>query len=239
MCIRDRYMTDLSQSDDGDGHIIGRFVYDHLFNIVLMILLLNILFGIIIDTFAQLRDENEQRKGDMVNSCTVCSISRSTFDRQTTLGHTFHIKGEHNMWDYCCLTWHLRTKTQTEFTGVESYLAKCIQSGDLRFFPVLRAMTLGGKLWQDEGTGDQNNFAQQRRDHDDIVQSEIQSLKESVAMTNKKLVQLLHGMNPSSNSQTVRRRDSVDSFISQPQQQPRPSNLDGASPDLGTQIDVN
>eukprot|EP00656_Telonema_subtile_P003821 TRINITY_DN11731_c0_g1_i2.p1 TRINITY_DN11731_c0_g1~~TRINITY_DN11731_c0_g1_i2.p1 ORF type:complete len:425 (-),score=119.83 TRINITY_DN11731_c0_g1_i2:42-1316(-) len=141
------YLTDLSL-DSGSTHILGRFIFDHLFNILLMILLLNILFGIIIDTFALLRDENEQRKRDMLHSCTICSISKSTFDRQTPLGHTYHIKGEHNMWHYCCLFWHLKSKTDTEYTGIESYLAESTGMGDLRCFPVHRAMSLGGgQVW--------------------------------------------------------------------------------------------
>ena len=34
-------------------------LYDHLYNIVLMILLLNIVFGVVLDTFAEMRNDKD------------------------------------------------------------------------------------------------------------------------------------------------------------------------------------
>lgn len=124
------------------GHSVGRLAFDHLFNILLMILLLNILFGVIIDTFAELRTENEARREDMTNFCSICSQGRSYFDRQTTGGYEHHIKHEHNMFKYMFLIIYLRKKCPTEYTGIESYLAACCKRDDTSWFPVNRSIAL-------------------------------------------------------------------------------------------------
>ena len=43
--------------EDKDGWIVLRFFYDNIFNILLIIVMLNIVAGIIIDTFGSLREE--------------------------------------------------------------------------------------------------------------------------------------------------------------------------------------
>jgi hypothetical protein len=40
--------------------------------------MLNILLGIIIDTFAQLRDQKSEMDYDMRNICYICNIDRAT-----------------------------------------------------------------------------------------------------------------------------------------------------------------
>jgi len=46
--------------EDHDDVDIFRFAYDNLYNIFAMLFLLNIFAGIIIDTFAQLREDDKK-----------------------------------------------------------------------------------------------------------------------------------------------------------------------------------
>ena len=55
-----------------------KFVFDCTFHIVVIIIMINILFGIIIDTFAQLRDEKQTKDDDKRNVCYICNIDRNT-----------------------------------------------------------------------------------------------------------------------------------------------------------------
>ena len=54
---------------------------DLLFYVLVIIILLNIIFGIIIDMFADLRGQNEFKLSDMLNRCFICNIDGYTFDR--------------------------------------------------------------------------------------------------------------------------------------------------------------
>jgi hypothetical protein len=48
------------------------------FMVICIIIMFNILFGIVIDTFAALRDEKSFKDMDMNNICFICAIDRST-----------------------------------------------------------------------------------------------------------------------------------------------------------------
>ena len=54
-----------------------KLAFDSSFHIFIIVILLNIFFGIIIDTFAQLRDQKKRIDFDMRNKCYICNIDRN------------------------------------------------------------------------------------------------------------------------------------------------------------------
>ena len=47
-------------------------IYDLLFFFIVIIIVLNLIFGVIIDTFADLRSEKQQKDEILRNSCFIC-----------------------------------------------------------------------------------------------------------------------------------------------------------------------
>jgi hypothetical protein len=131
----------------------ARVVYDLLYFFVIIIIVLNLIFGVIIDTFADLRSEKTMKEEILKNSCFICGLGRKEFDNKEV---TFedHIKQEHNMWNYLSFIVLLKVKDSTEFTGPESYVNQMIQSGDLEWFPHLRSMSLS----EEDGEIEQNDL---------------------------------------------------------------------------------
>merc|ERR1712178_152700 len=93
----------------------------------------------IIDTFAAMREMTESKLEDMKTTCFICNIDRYTFDRGGT-PFDIHIKKEHNMWKYLFYLVYLKTKDETEFSGLESYVAEMIEAEDMAFYPSNKAM---------------------------------------------------------------------------------------------------
>ncbi|KAL4715953.1 hypothetical protein ACJJTC_013253, partial [Scirpophaga incertulas] len=122
---------------------VARVVYDLLFFFVVIIIVLNLIFGVIIDTFADLRSEKQQKELILKNTCFICGLNRSAFDNKT-VSFEEHIKSEHNMWHYLYFMVLVRVKDPTEFTGPESYVHSMIKSNNLDWFPRLRALSLMG-----------------------------------------------------------------------------------------------
>ncbi|XP_037294714.1 inositol 1,4,5-trisphosphate receptor isoform X4 [Manduca sexta] len=122
---------------------VARVVYDLLFFFVVIIIVLNLIFGVIIDTFADLRSEKQQKELILKNTCFICGLNRSAFDNKT-VSFEEHIKSEHNMWHYLYFMVLVRVKDPTEFTGPESYVHSMIKSNNLEWFPRLRALSLMG-----------------------------------------------------------------------------------------------
>ena len=46
------------------------------FFVVVIIVMLNIIFGVIIDAFAELRDADKARKQDIESRCLVCGLEK-------------------------------------------------------------------------------------------------------------------------------------------------------------------
>ncbi len=61
-----------------------RFVFDVGFYIIMVLVLLNIIFGIIIDTFGALRDETQTRQDHLNNYCFICNLSNGVIDHAAT-----------------------------------------------------------------------------------------------------------------------------------------------------------
>lgn len=56
-----------------------RILYDMSFFIVLIIIVLNLVFGVIIDTFGDLRAERNEKDDILRNTCFICGLERGRF----------------------------------------------------------------------------------------------------------------------------------------------------------------
>jgi inositol 1,4,5-triphosphate receptor type 1 len=102
-----------------------------MFFFVVIIIVLNLIFGVIIDTFADLRSEKQQKEEILKNTCFICGLDRSAFDNRVT-SFEDHVKKEHNMWHYLYFIVLVRVKDSTEFTGPESYVHAMVKVSPIR-----------------------------------------------------------------------------------------------------------
>uniref|UniRef100_A0A670ZYC8 Inositol 1,4,5-trisphosphate receptor n=1 Tax=Pseudonaja textilis TaxID=8673 RepID=A0A670ZYC8_PSETE len=131
----------------------ARVIYDLLFFFIVIIIVLNLIFGVIIDTFADLRSEKQKKEEILKTTCFICGLERDKFDNKT-VSFEEHIKFEHNMWNYLYFIVLVRVKNKTDYTGPESYVAQMIKNKNLDWFPRMRAMS----LVSNEGEGEQNEI---------------------------------------------------------------------------------
>uniref|UniRef100_A0A8D0EDW9 Inositol 1,4,5-trisphosphate receptor n=1 Tax=Salvator merianae TaxID=96440 RepID=A0A8D0EDW9_SALMN len=131
----------------------ARVIYDLLFFFIVIIIVLNLIFGVIIDTFADLRSEKQKKEEILKTTCFICGLERDKFDNKT-VSFEEHITLEHNMWNYLYFIVLVRVKNKTDYTGPESYVAQMIKNKNLDWFPRMRAMS----LVSNEGEGEQNEI---------------------------------------------------------------------------------
>ncbi|KAI7798187.1 putative inositol 1, partial [Triplophysa rosa] len=148
----------------------ARVVYDLLFYFVVIIIVLNLIFGVIIDTFADLRSEKQKKEEVLKTTCFICCLERDKFDNKT-VSFEEHVKLEHNIWNYLYFIVLVREKNKTDYTGPESYVAHMIKNKNLDWFPRMQAMS----LVVTEGDGEQN---------------EMRNLQECLFTTKKSVEQL-------------------------------------------------
>ncbi|XP_065260183.1 inositol 1,4,5-trisphosphate receptor type 3 [Emys orbicularis] len=164
----------------------ARVIYDLLFFFIVIIIVLNLIFGVIIDTFADLRSEKQKKEEILKTTCFICGLERDKFDNKT-VSFEEHIKYEHNMWNYLYFIVLVRVKNKTDYTGPESYVAQMIKNKNLDWFPRMRAMS----LVSNEGEGEQN---------------EIRSLQDKLNSTMKLVSHLTSQLNELKEQMTEQRK---------------------------------
>ena len=121
----------------------SRFVFDVSFYIVVVVILLGIIFGIILDTFSELRQKRESIERDNTSRCLVCSIPNEEFQAVSgASGFETHIKQDHNIWKYMYFFVYLDTKNPDEYNAVEWKINRLRLQNDPSFFPIHQALVL-------------------------------------------------------------------------------------------------
>ncbi|KAI6214303.1 Inositol 1,4,5-trisphosphate receptor [Aphelenchoides besseyi] len=123
----------LRNVDPQEPYFLWRIMYDLSFYIVLIVIVLNLIFGVIIDTFGDLRTEKNEKEDILKNTCFVCGLERGRFDNKAI---TFeeHNENEHNLWHYLYfIVWLQRP---------ESFVAQCVKERNLDWFPRMQAISL-------------------------------------------------------------------------------------------------
>ncbi|KAK6195687.1 hypothetical protein SNE40_001061 [Patella caerulea] len=119
----------------------GVAAYDVIFFIVVTTIGLNIIFGIIVDTFSELRDSKWQIDNDMKSNCFICSRENYDFERQGN-GFEHHVKKEHNQWAYLFFFIHLEETRPNDYSALELYVNNLRVRESFEFFPMNRALSL-------------------------------------------------------------------------------------------------
>ncbi|KAK7067485.1 Inositol 1,4,5-trisphosphate receptor type 1, partial [Halocaridina rubra] len=176
----------LRAPSNSENLFAARVIYDMLFFFIVIIIVLNLIFGVIIDTFADLRSEKQNSEEILKNSCFICGLKRASFDNKA-VNFEDHIKREHNMWHYLYFYVLVRVKDPTEFTGPESYVYTLVQDKDLNWFPRMRAMSLS--IGETEGEVNEVRCLSSKLDRTqglvDSLLKQLTELKEEMAKQQK------------------------------------------------------
>jgi len=76
----------------------SRAIFDFLFFLIIIIIIMNIVFGIIIDTFSDLRSQRDEKTLNQTTMCFICGIGRDQFDQDGQTDFKSHCSYEHNKW---------------------------------------------------------------------------------------------------------------------------------------------
>eukprot|EP00049_Salpingoeca_infusionum_P016243 m.329746 g.329746 ORF g.329746 m.329746 type:complete len:2649 (+) comp16040_c1_seq2:1183-9129(+) len=136
-------------------------VYELAFWILVSVIMMNLVLGIIVDTFSELRSERAATEEDKKSVCYICGLPRYAFDRVKGFDH--HILKEHNMWAYVYYVAYLESLSRTSRNYHETHLFEMlVVKKDPTPFPTRRCLALSTQFTQDalEVTGkDANGLA--------------------------------------------------------------------------------
>jgi hypothetical protein len=126
-----------------------RWVTDMIFYISVILLLLNMINGVIVSTFSQIREESQEKEEDIMNKCFICNIDRVEFEKRK-IAFTYHLKHEHNTKTYIRFLIYLKLCSEKDLDADQSFIINCIKEREISCFPVLRSSSVGN-LEQEKG----------------------------------------------------------------------------------------
>jgi hypothetical protein len=134
----------LVQLQDNDSHYWYLMIFNILYFALVINILLNIIFGIIIDTFGELRDQNQAQLKDIQENCFICGNQRSLFEIKR-VNWTIHTNIEHNPYAYLAFMIYLRHKKIDDCSGAEKFVKEKIMQNETSFFPLTSLSLASGE----------------------------------------------------------------------------------------------
>ena len=114
--------------DFEDANFLGRMVFDLFFWVLIAVIIMNLVLGIIVDTFSQLRSERERNLDEISNYCFICGLPAFSFHEASGGFHNHH-RREHNMWDYVYY--------RSALAPIPLYWLRCLLQSPYEFAPSL------------------------------------------------------------------------------------------------------
>jgi len=124
----------LSYVREDNPYWIGKIMTDLAFFFFLNMIAMNIVFGIIIDTFGQLRDIESIRVEYLSNYCLVCGVAKTEFEAQG-INFFYHTNIEHNIEDYISYMIRLYINAKNLFYDIDYLIFEYVNKLNISWFP--------------------------------------------------------------------------------------------------------
>ena len=124
----------LSYRSDIKSFVI-RFFFDVSFHIIIILFLINIILGIIVDNFAEFRNNLDELNNDKNNICFICQMSRDDA-RNKNLNFDLHRETVHNLWNYVYFLTYLHINNENNFKKLESEVWNKLINLDTSWIPI-------------------------------------------------------------------------------------------------------
>ena len=108
-------------------HYLRRLIMDDFFFILIVIIAIDLVFGIIISAFNNLRDEEQKHSTDRKNHCFICHVNKNTLEKNRQ-NFNEHRTKTHNLWNYVDYMIALKFSDFHDLNAINSYANQKIQN---------------------------------------------------------------------------------------------------------------
>lgn len=129
-----------NKSYNDQGYLI-EMILEWLFYFSILLVMLNIINGIIVDTFEEMRVKEAEKYEFKRNCCYICSLNKSEFEINSLSFHN-HTSRDHCVGDYYHYLIYLDSLKQDDMTNKDDFIQECLKNNLLDFFPIERSLKL-------------------------------------------------------------------------------------------------
>ena len=126
------------------SHYIQRILMDDTFFLLIVITAIDLVFGIIIGAFSNLRNEEQKHMNDKKNHCFICHANRNEFEKNKQ-NFSEHRNKIHNFWNYVNYMITLKFSNLHDLNAINYYTIQKIEKKDISWLPTYKDLNNHGK----------------------------------------------------------------------------------------------
>ena len=127
-----------------DENYWGIFIFNYIFFFMMILLMLNIINGIIVDTFQDLREKQNNREDIKANNCFICNINRDKFN-SLSIDFDQHQKVDHQYLNYIFYMVKITKISEHDLNSLEFEVLNEMRNNNISFFPVKASIAINDK----------------------------------------------------------------------------------------------
>jgi hypothetical protein len=121
-------------------------MYDFSHRLLLTIVWAEIIKGLIVDEFSQMRSGGNFIEMDMKTTCFICGLKTDEFAKAVHQTFSEHTEFDHNCWDYVCYIAYIQEKRKSDLTGNEKYVWNNYLKKNIEWLPLKKSYFIDGDL---------------------------------------------------------------------------------------------
>ena len=111
-----------------------RILFDLLYFSIVVLVIPNIITGVIVDAFGDMRVQKQKLDEEMNQKCFICGVSRQATENRGN-GWSHHFLNEHSIFSYLGFIIYVSALNDNNCTGLEKYVKDCLHRNSCEFFP--------------------------------------------------------------------------------------------------------
>ena len=111
-----------------------RLIYDISYFLICIIIMIDLVFGIILGTFSDMREKERKHDSDKINNCFICHINRETVEKRKE-DFKLHRDKKHYLWNYVDYMIFLKFSEIHELNAMNSFARHNLDLKNICFLP--------------------------------------------------------------------------------------------------------
>ena len=116
------------------NHYLFRLILDDLFFLLIVIIMIDLVFGIILKSFDELRHRSQKDYSDKKNYCLICHSNRGVLEKMR-INFNDHVKIVHNIWNYVEYMISLKLRDIHDLNAINQYVRSKMDKNDISWLP--------------------------------------------------------------------------------------------------------
>ena len=134
----------LSMKSINEKGYFNEFTIEWIFYFTIILVMLNIINGIIVDTFQEQREQQNERNDAQLNKCYICNVERQTVEKEGD-NFTYHNEVKHSYINYFQYLLSIRKTNAQDLNSLDFSISDKIEKERTDFFPKSKDYVPGEK----------------------------------------------------------------------------------------------